>query len=193
MANEFVAKNGLISQNNTTVTGSLTTSGSGFISIGNATVSGSLLVTGSQTNIGNTIMTGSLRVTGSQTITGFTTLNGTGTSTLGSNLQTSAGLIVGTVGSTGVLGFGAYANNGGEIQSAQNNGVSIAGQLILQRQGGNILIGTGTDLGYKLDIVGNSPSGSLRISPAFTATSITASSVILITGSITQQIGRAHV
>jgi hypothetical protein len=40
MANEFVAKNGLISQNNTTVSGSLTVRG-------NQTITGSLIVTGS--------------------------------------------------------------------------------------------------------------------------------------------------
>jgi hypothetical protein len=44
MANEFVAKNGLISQNNTTVTGSLTVSGSGFTSIGNIVITGSSII-----------------------------------------------------------------------------------------------------------------------------------------------------
>ena len=76
MANEFVAKNGLISQNNTTITGSLTTSGSGFTSIGNATVTGSFLVTGSQITVGNITITGSLLSSGSGTFRIGATVSG---------------------------------------------------------------------------------------------------------------------
>jgi hypothetical protein len=79
MANEFVAKNGLISQNNTVVSGSLSVVGSITSSL-LTVVSGSsteFSVTGTGVNIGNIItdthrVTGSLNISGSITATSFT-------------------------------------------------------------------------------------------------------------------------
>lgn len=56
MANEFVAKNGLISQNNTTITGSLTASGSSHLLSGSFDVKGDSALVGNL-NVGNSIVT----------------------------------------------------------------------------------------------------------------------------------------
>jgi uncharacterized membrane protein YhhN len=68
MANEFVAKNGLISQNNTTVSGSLTVSGS-IIVTGSLNVTGSAVITGSFTTNGSTILTSTQNITSTPILT----------------------------------------------------------------------------------------------------------------------------
>lgn len=100
--------------------------------------------------------TGSALISGSLAVTGSFLKYSYSQSTLPSNIS-NAGLQVGSVGSTGVMSMAGYSNNGAEIQSAQNGGVTVGGTLVLQRQAGNVTIGTGTDTGlYKVDINGAS-------------------------------------
>jgi hypothetical protein len=77
MANEFVARNGLISQNNSTITGSLTvsnvlgtvfsTNADTLVITGSALITGSVIVTGSLTTTNG--ITGSLQGTASYSLT----------------------------------------------------------------------------------------------------------------------------
>lgn len=68
-----------------------------------------------------------------------------GSNILSTNATTSAALLVAGP-NAGVLAFSSYSNGGGEIQAYQNGGVSVGGTLLMNRQGGTILIGTGTDV-----------------------------------------------
>lgn len=134
MANEFVAKNGLISQNNTTVSGSLTVT-QGITGSFSGSVAGYVLTsqtssfatTGSNTFIGNQIITGSLIVTGSTTVTGSITttdnVNGATPTEIGylngvtSNIQTQ-------LNSLADVSIEAYQALGSQVK-AQTVGIGI--------------------------------------------------------------------
>ena len=104
--------------------------------------------------------------------TNFITVNNSGSvtfaggiaSTLSSNLQQSATAIFYTRGFSGALGIGSYSNAGIELQAAQNNGTTVNGLLLLNRQAGQILIGTAdANSGHKVIISGSTSSGSLNV------------------------------
>lgn len=69
----------------------------------------------------------------------------------GSNLLTSASLLVGSNGFAGVVGITGHSNGGASIQTAQNGGTSIGGYLLLQQLGG--VVGIGGAATYKLDVL----------------------------------------
>lgn len=102
---------------------------------------------------GSARITSGLTVTGSLLQSGSSTFNGVNRfisplgSTLGTNLTTSAAGLFYQTGLSGVIAIGGYSNAGGEIQTGQNGGISVVGSLLLQRQGGNVAIGTATDTG----------------------------------------------
>jgi hypothetical protein len=153
MANEFVAKNGLISQNNTTVSGSLTVTqgitGSSILITGSTgtlftsnidtlLLTGSLTVTGSSTLIGNQTVTGSLTVSGS-----LTTLSN-GLTVTGSIAQNAS-----TASFGGVVGIGtttpAYTldvNGTTRVQSNMILGGEIFGPSITYFNGPTVNTGT---------------------------------------------------
>ena len=115
--------------------------------------------TNGRLGIGGTPGAFNLDVVGSARTLGTSQIRSSSGSVLGSNLTTTAAAIFYNNGFSGVVGVGSYANSGGEIQSAQNGGLSVGGFLTLQRQGGNVLIGTATDAGFKLDV-----NGTARVS-----------------------------
>ena len=84
---------------------------------------------------------------------------------IGSVPSNQAGFIVGN-NSAGVA-ISNYANAAGEIQATSYTGVNIP--LLIQRQAGNVLIGTTTDAGFKLDV-----NGTARVSGQFDVISGTA-------------------
>jgi hypothetical protein len=139
MANEFVVKNGLISQNNSTITGSLTVSGSTNIN-GNTIITGSfIVVTGSAVelqvtntgvNIGNVVtdthrVTGSLNVSGSANINGDVQLTGSMFSTGSRFTFRTTGTVdaVTITGSTGAYGNSLVSINA--MNQANQNGLRI--------------------------------------------------------------------
>jgi hypothetical protein len=139
MANEFVVKNGLISQNNSTITGSLTVSGSTNIN-GNTTITGSftvvtgsaveLQVTNTGVRIGNIItdahtVTGSLNISGSTNINGDVQLTGSMFSTGSRFTFRTTGTVdaVTITGSTGVYANSVMTING--LNQGNQNGLKI--------------------------------------------------------------------
>ena len=77
-------------------------------------------------------------------VLGLSTFVGSSGNTLGSTTAGAAAVFYQT-GYAGTLAIGGYSNSGGEIQAYQNNGTYLSGSMWLQRQSGNVLIGSTTD------------------------------------------------
>jgi hypothetical protein len=162
MANEFIVKNGLISQGNVTVSGSISTTSpvnlSGFATGSVLFTSGSEgAITGSSnlfwdnTNgrlgIGLNNPSASLQVAGTGTPYG--------PDTNGSN--PFVGLRVGKPGFGVHLDIGTQPNSSPVFSWVQSrNPLNYSQNLLLalQPNGGNVVIGTTTDAGFKLDVNG---------------------------------------
>lgn len=86
-------------------------------------------------------------------IAGLSTFVGASGNILGSTTANAAAQFYQT-GFNGVLAIGGYSNGGGEIQTYQGGGNSATGSLFLQRQSGNVLIGSASDTA-KLSIKGS--------------------------------------
>ncbi len=92
--------------------------------------------------------------------TGVVRFNRDATSTLGTNAQTSANLLIASNSFGGALAFSHYSNGGAEMQSYVNSGSNIGGFIAMQRQGGNVLVGTITDNSFKLQVQGDTQSSA---------------------------------
>lgn len=79
-------------------------------------------------------------------------------STLGTNSNNAAAIFYQT-GFSGILAISGYSNGGAELQSYQNGGLSLGGQIILQRQSGSVFIGTSVGSG-KLTVAGSITAAS---------------------------------
>jgi cytoskeletal protein CcmA (bactofilin family) len=162
----------------------LLVSGSG--TSGSLNVNGTLYVSGSRVGIGTSTPTTRLDVSGSVRVNGVSQFVSPLGSTLGSNLTTSAAGLFYQTGLSGVLAIGGYSNAGGEIQSGQNGGISVAGSLILQRQGGNVAIGTATDTG-RLTVRG---TGTTNATTTFLLQNATPTNILTVLDNGTVGIGR---
>jgi hypothetical protein len=86
-------------------------------------------------------------------VLGLSTFIGASGNTLGSTTANAAAQFYQN-GFNGVLAIGGYSNGGGEIQSYQGGGANAAGSMFLQRQAGNVLIGSASDTA-KLSVKGS--------------------------------------
>lgn len=179
MANEFVAKNGLISQNNTTVSGSLTVT---------QTITGS--ISGSVSGYVPNTATSSFATTGSNTFTETQTITGSGNSLI---IRTGAATAItqqttdfggGSVGSNIGFGLAAATGNTYGTLAVRNTGGSSSGNLAILSAGGNVAIGK-TAFNAVLDVNGNTiVTGSLNVTAGITGSLLgTASTASYITSS----------
>jgi hypothetical protein len=95
-------------------------------------------------------------------VLGLSTFIGASGNILGSTTANAAAQFYQN-GFNGVLAIGGYSNGGGEIQSYQGGGANAAGSMFLQRQAGNVLIGSASDTA-KLSVKG---SGSTSATTSF--------------------------
>ncbi len=79
-------------------------------------------------------------------------------------------------GFSGTLAIGGYSNSGGEIQSYQNNGLTVGGVLLLQRQSGSVTIGSLFGAG-KLTVTG---TGSTSATTSFLVQNSSATTALSI-------------
>jgi len=86
-------------------------------------------------------------------VLGLSTFIGASGNILGSTTANAAAQFYQS-GFNGVLAIGGYSNGGGEIQSYQGGGANAAGSMFLQRQAGNVLIGSASDTA-KLSVKGS--------------------------------------
>ena len=102
--------------------------------------------------------------------------------TIGSNPSTQAALIVGNA--NGGVAISNYSNAAGEIQGLATSYTAATAVLLINRQGGNVLIGTTTDSGDKLNVGGSGRfSSGLIVTGSINATTAVSSSRLLISGS----------
>jgi len=120
--------------------------------VGRFSNTGNLLI-GTTTN-----STYKLDVNGAIRSIGNSVFVGPSGSTLGTNSNNAAAIFYQT-GFSGILAISGYSNGGAELQSYQNGGLSLGGQLILQRQSGTVLIGIGVGSG-KLTVAGSITAAS---------------------------------
>jgi hypothetical protein len=167
MANEFIIKNGLISQGNITVTGSVTAtsitiSGSSAATLGSNTFIGTEIISGSLTISGSgtpfTLNTDTLEVTGSIIVTSGLTGSVFGTSSYATTASYALNATTGAYANTSTSASyalnattGAYANTATSASYALNattfNGLASS---IFATTGSNTFIGTQTITGSVL-------------------------------------------
>jgi hypothetical protein len=190
MPNEFIIKNGLISQGNITVTGSVTAT--------SITISGSSAATlGSNTFIGTEIISGSLVISGSGTPF---TLNTDILEITGSLIVTGSSVVTGSLTViTGSLIEFQVTNTGVKVGNNITDTHTVTGSLSVS--GSQTFIGTKTITGSvfitgsKTLIGTNIVTGSMLISGSLTATgTITAQTLVVqtITSSISSITGSTN-
>jgi hypothetical protein len=190
MPNEFIIKNGLISQGNITVTGSVTAT--------SITISGSSAATlGSNTFIGTEIISGSLSISGSGTPF---TLNTDVLEITGSLIVTGSSVVTGSLTViTGSLIEFQVTNTGVKVGNNITDTHTVTGSLSVS--GSQTFIGTKTITGSvfitgsKTLIGTNTITGSMLISGSLTTTgTITATTLVVqtITSSISSITGSTN-
>jgi hypothetical protein len=190
MPNEFIIKNGLISQGNITVTGSVTAT--------SITISGSSAATlGSNTFIGTEIISGSLSISGSGTPF---TLNTDILEITGSLIVTGSSVVTGSLTViTGSLIEFQVTNTGVKVGNNITDTHTVTGSLSVS--GSQTFIGTKTITGSvfitgsKTLIGTNTITGSMLISGSLTTTgTITATTLVVqtITSSISSITGSTN-
>jgi len=177
MPNEFIVKNGLISQGNITVTGSVTAT--------SITISGSSAATlGSNTFVGTEVISGSLAISGSGTPF---TLNTDTLEITGSLIVTGSSVVTGSLTIiTGSLIEFQVTDTGIKIGNNITDTHTVTGSLSVS--GSQTFIGTKTITGSvfisgsKTVIGTNTVTGSMLISGSLTATgTITAQTLVVQT------------
>jgi hypothetical protein len=107
---------------------------------------------------------------------------GGGTTTSASDFATTVTQRIDVANAAISLGFGYVANDFAMIQSI-NNATSTARTITINPFGGNVLIGTPTDGGFRLDVNGTARvSGAATFSNTIAATSATLSGDLTLTG-----------
>ena len=150
----------------------------------------SFAITGSNVFNGNQTITGSLTITGSTTVTGSiaSTLGVLTPSITGSTASGGTLTLLSTTNATkgkilfGTSGYDEVNNRLGIGTASPAVTLDVSGIANISSQA---IIGASLNNGYTLDVSGSGASGSVRIAPVFTATSVS-QSAILITGSIRQ-------
>lgn len=104
-------------------------------------------------------------------------------STAGNTLQANFGNAQFAVGNSGGESIDLSANSTGEIRFST---ASVANRLVVKNSG-NVLIGTGTDSGYKLDVVGTGRFSVDNITTSAPGTGFTLANNTAATSGVTQQ------
>ena len=185
MANEFVAKNGLISQNNTTISGSLTVTqgvtGSLLGTASYASLAPDYVLNSATSSYTKNDQTASFATTGSNSFTGFQTITGSGNLTIKSDAGTQLTMTTtdfggGSTGTNFFFNLGASTGNTYANIGTRTTGGTGNGTLILNSGGGSIGVGK-TTANAAFDVNGNAIiTGSLNVTTGITGSLLGSSS-----------------